>query len=127
MREINEKMICSRCGKEIKDIYTKISTGFEVVSLTEEGCSVRYSNISEPTSEILCSDCFNEYCECIDSLNKKNNGLLIVDMVEVIDDVQYGCGRPDLNVEFNHCTDCNEEPNDIKKINLAEMVEYIDE
>lgn len=121
-------MICSRCGKDIKDMYVKILTSFEVVSLTEEGCAVPYSNISEPTSETLCTECFNDYCNCLNSLNESNNGELLVDMIQVIDEVQYGSGLPDIYPQESSNKDalsvcpCESEP-----FSLAEMVELVDE
>lgn len=124
-------MICSRCGKELTDMYVRINTSFEVVKITEEGCHTPYSNLSEPTSEILCQDCFNDYCECLDSLNKMNDGVLVADMIQVIDDVQYGPGLPKVpadyfipeNCETEDCC-CNTEPTGD---NLAQMVELVDE
>lgn len=123
-------MICSRCGKELKDFYVNISTTFKVVELSEEGCSIPFSNISEPTQEYLCAECFNDYCNCIDSMNQKNNGMLVLNMVEVIDDVQYGDGIPDLNIDYHkkdesNCK-CELEHKDKTNKSLAEMVEYID-
>lgn len=124
-------MICSRCGKEITDMYVRINTSFEVIKITEEGCHTPYSNLSEPTSEILCQDCFNDYCECLDSLNKMNDGVLVADMIQVIDDVQYGPGIPRVSSDYfipesEYNEDCNcSAP--IENDNLAQMVDIIDE
>lgn len=150
-------MICSRCGRELDKMYIKITTSFEVVSITEEGCSVPYENVAEPTSEFLCLDCFNEYCDLIENLNKSNDGKLITDMVQVVDEVQYGAGVPhiqDPSLENSSCNinslgslenleergdsfSKNSEKNPCEEdctsgennipLSLAEMVKYLDE
>lgn len=150
-------MICSRCGRELDKMYIKITTSFEVVSITEEGCSVPYENVAEPTSEFLCLDCFNEYCDLIENLNKSNDGKLIADMVQVVDEVQYGSGVPRVQSTPSENFSCDissldslenleEERNTFSKnsgenqceegcvskennipLSLAEMIKYLDE
>lgn len=150
-------MICSRCGRDLDKVYIKITTSFEVVSITEEGCSVPYENISEPTSEFLCLDCFNEYCDLIERMNQSNEGKLIADMVQVVDDVQYGSGipalhnsvqKPSSNFELQRKETQSTQPSCVESkefkeacsegcscspsspegpLSLAEMVKYLDE
>lgn len=83
-------MICSRCGRKLETIAIRIEQRMDVYKITEQGVFQPTGNLSEPTNEYLCDYCFDKYAECLDSLNQDYNGKLLVDMVEVIDDIQYG-------------------------------------
>ena len=83
-------MICSRCGMPLKDIVIRIEQKLDVYKIATSGILTPLSNLSEPTSEFLCERCFEKYANCIDTLNDEYQGQFLVDMVEVIDDIQYG-------------------------------------
>lgn len=80
--------ICSRCGKPIRDITIKITSHYEILKNTEVGTVSEFNNVSEVTSEYLCGDCFDKYCECLDSLNTCPAPVELA--TEIVDDVQYG-------------------------------------
>lgn len=81
---------CSRCARTIGDALIRVENSIQVFKVSDTGVLVPYSNLSEPTSELLCPECFEKYAQCLDELNKEYNGAYIADMVEVIDDIQYG-------------------------------------
>ena len=97
---------CSRCGKELKDYIVKVTTSFEIFKVTDNGVFVPFNNVSDPTSEYLCADCFDEYSKCIDRLNHINGGLYTQDVTKIVDDIQYG---------FN---------NTCSQVNIEEDVKY---
>ena len=79
--------VCSRCGRLIPSIIIKITTHYEILKNTEQGTLSEFNNVSDATSEYLCGDCFDRYCECINSLNTIPAP---VDMAtEIVDNVQY--------------------------------------
>lgn len=85
---------CSRCGRQIEDLTIKITTHYEILKNTEEGSFSEFNNINEATSEYLCEDCFNLYCDCLNKMNE--NIITPVDIAtEIVDDVVYG----DINME----------------------------
>lgn len=100
---------CSRCGKELTDFTVKITTTFEVLKISDENIMIPFNNVSDPTSEHLCADCFDEYANVINTLNKINNGLSRVNPTEAVDLVQYGF---------------NKEGSAVSKIVVEEDVEY---
>lgn len=83
------KYHCSRCGADIDGIIVKITTSYQVYKNTSEGLKEEYNNTSEATSEMLCPECFDKYCKCLDLLNKEYEGRYLTKMVEVVDDIQY--------------------------------------
>ena len=83
-------MICSRCNKKIEDIVIRIEQKIDLYKITDQGLYSPFGNISEPTYEYLCPECFEKYVECMNQLNEDFNGKYLVDMVEIVDDVQYG-------------------------------------
>ena len=83
------KLRCSRCGEMINGVYIQIMTHYQIKELTEEGNILPYPNATEPTSEMLCPNCFNKYAEVIDSLNQEYQNIYMSNMVEVVDDIQY--------------------------------------
>lgn len=80
---------CSRCGKTIEKTVIRLENTIQVYKISETGVMVPYNNLTEPTSELLCPECFEKYCKCIDELNKEYEGMYLADMVEVVDDIQY--------------------------------------
>lgn len=85
-------MICSRCGKEIArdTLFVELSQSIKVLKITQEGEIECTSNVGDTTREFLCEDCFNAYYEKIIELEEENTQKKYVNMVEVIDDVQFG-------------------------------------
>ena len=83
-------MICSRCNKEIKDLVIDIRQKIDIYKVTKENLYSPIGNISEETHEYLCPECFDKYVQCINQLNEDFNGKYLADMVEVVDEVQYG-------------------------------------
>jgi hypothetical protein len=83
------KLVCSRCGKPLEDMYFLVKSSVSVIKITKDGRHKPVENTTQPTSETLCYDCFDRYVDCIDQLNKEYNGTYQVNMVEVIDNVQY--------------------------------------
>lgn len=80
---------CSRCGKEINNLLIRVETKFIPSKVSDTGLLEPVANLSEGTSELLCEECFNKYCDCIDSLNVELDDEYLSNMVEVIDDIQY--------------------------------------
>lgn len=83
-------MICSRCCKEIKDLVIDIKQKVDLYKITEQGLYSPIGNISEETHEYLCPECFEKYAQCMQQLNEDFEGKYLVDLVEIVDDVQYG-------------------------------------
>ena len=81
------KITCSKCGKNIESIVIKVTAHYEILKNTDAGLLSEYNNVSEATSEILCEECFDKYCDCMESLNDCCCNL---DFTEIVDDVQYG-------------------------------------
>lgn len=80
---------CSRCGQDLEDTLIKLENNITVYKISDTGVMIPYHNLEEPTSEFLCPECFEKYCDCLDELNKEYDGRYLVNLVEVIDDVQY--------------------------------------
>lgn len=85
-------MICSRCEKTFNegDLFYEIGQYITINYLTEEGVINQIQNLSEPTHEYLCEDCFNLYVEKMNELMHEYDTKRLVNLVEVIDDVQFG-------------------------------------
>lgn len=83
------KMICSRCGKKLENIAIMIKSSVVLLKITEDGRFSPVDNVSEPTCEYLCEDCFNAYADCLNTLNEAYEGKYQMNPVEVVDDVQY--------------------------------------
>lgn len=81
---------CSRCGNVIEKTVIRLENTIQVYKISETGVMVPFNNLAEPTSEILCPKCFDKYCKAIGTLNEEYNGMYLADMVEVMDDIQYG-------------------------------------
>lgn len=83
------KLRCSRCGKRLEGAFAQITTQYQFKEISEEGIILSYPNAAEPTSEMVCEECFNRYAEAIDALNQETQNIYMSNMVEVIDDIQY--------------------------------------
>ena len=83
------RMVCSRCGKKLEDIAIMIKSSITPLKIMEDGRMKPVDNISEPTCEYLCIDCFDEYANCLNTLNEAYSGKYVANMVDVVDDVQY--------------------------------------
>ena len=90
--EENLNMICSRCGKEIgkNNLFVDVAQAVALLNETDEGIIERSDNVGDTTREYLCEDCFKEYCDKINELTESSTQKRYVNMVEVIDDVQFG-------------------------------------
>lgn len=102
-------LYCSHCGKPIKDIVIRIESSVTVLKPEANGLLTPYTNFQEPTSEMLCLDCFDRYTQCINTLNEEINTSRISNMVEIIDSIQYG--------EEECCEECCEDPSDSSETN----------
>ena len=85
-----KSMRCSRCGKEIDDLVVTVKQDIQILRKTENGLFENYGTVNGSAFEYLCPDCFDKYVEHLDSLNRDYNGKYLVDMVEIVDEVQYG-------------------------------------
>jgi len=65
---------CSRCARTIGDALIRVENSTQVFKVSDTGVLVPYSNLSEPTSELLCPECFEKYAQCLDELNREYNG-----------------------------------------------------
>lgn len=85
-------MICSRCEKTFNkgDLFYEIGQYITINYLTEEGVINQIQNLSEPTHEFLCEECFNSYVDKMNELMHDYDIKKLVNLVEVIDDVQFG-------------------------------------
>ena len=85
-------MICSRCEKTFNkgEMFYEIGQYITINHITEEGVINQIQNLSEPTHEYLCEDCFNLYVEKMNELMHEYDTKKLVNLVEVIDDVQFG-------------------------------------
>lgn len=84
------KIRCSRCCKELSTIAVRLESSVVPLKIIN-GCQmVPVENTEEPTCEILCPECFSLYADCLNQLNMAYNGQYRVNMVEMVDDVQYG-------------------------------------
>lgn len=84
------KIACSRCGKLIDDVVIRVESSITVFKPEPNGMMTPFNNLKEPTSEMLCLDCFDKYTKCLDSLNQDTENSRIANMVAVIDSLQYG-------------------------------------
>lgn len=84
------KIVCSRCGKIIDDVVIRVESSIVVFKPEPNGMMTPYNNLKEPTSEMLCLDCFDKYAKCLNSLNQDLESNRIANMVEVVDSLQYG-------------------------------------
>lgn len=82
-------MNCSRCGKEITDLMVSIKQEVKILRKTKIGTFEPYGTVNGTTFEYVCPECFEKYSECLDKLNKDYNGKYLIDMIEVVDEVQY--------------------------------------
>ena len=94
MESIEEKgfiMICSRCDKKLENgtLFYEVGQTVAINRITEEGIFDKISNLSEPTHEYLCEDCFNLYVDKMNELMEETQTRKLVNMVEIIDDVQF--------------------------------------
>ena len=83
------KLVCSRCGAPLKDMFIILRSSVTLVKISSNGSFVPAENAAEPTSEHLCMSCFEKYANCLNSLNEEYEGVYAVNMVDVVDDVQY--------------------------------------
>lgn len=85
-------MNCSRCGKSFKNTNYLIALeqSIKLYQVNNNNIPIEIPNTSEPTKELLCEDCFLEYSDKIDELNTIHNRRLLLNLVETIDEVQYG-------------------------------------
>lgn len=81
---------CSRCGKTIKDMFVRIESSITVSTVTPDGRIENCNNMKDSTAELLCEDCFNKYCDCLNQLNNSYDNSALNTIVEVVDDIQYG-------------------------------------
>ena len=92
------KIRCSRCGKVIEDnVVIRLESSVTICELTQSGLNTPYTNFQDPTSEMICKECFNEYCACLNQLNENVQAKNLANMVEVIDDIQYEDDFEDLD------------------------------
>lgn len=84
-------MICSRCEKELEkdSLFYDICQTVSINKVTDEGLFSKIQNISEPTHEYLCEDCFNLYVEKMNELMRETEMKRLSNMVEIIDDIQF--------------------------------------
>lgn len=84
-------MICSRCDKKLENgtLFYDISQSISINGISEEGIFDRISNLSDPTHEYLCEDCFNLYVNKMNELMEETQTRKLVNMVEIIDDIQF--------------------------------------
>lgn len=60
---------CTRCGKNIEDIEVTIRLGISALRKKENGIWENIANLDQESLEILCPDCFNLFCDSLNSLN----------------------------------------------------------
>lgn len=80
---------CSRCGKVIKDTFIRLESSIIINRITSNGLIEPCNNMKDSTAELLCGDCFNDYCDCLNSLNSKYGESALNTVVEIVDDIQY--------------------------------------
>lgn len=80
---------CSRCNSKITDLVFRVDLKIIPSQITKEGLLRPFPNTGEGTSEMLCKECFEKYCDCLDALNKTYEEDYLANMVEIIDDIQY--------------------------------------
>lgn len=84
------KLRCSRCGKDLQDIAIELKSSATIWKVSENGILKPIENTSDETREYLCLDCFDKYAELLDQLNEFDNKKYPFNLVEVVDDVQFG-------------------------------------
>lgn len=60
---------CTRCGREISDIEVTITLGISAQRKKDSGIWENIANLDQTSTEILCPDCFNIFCEAMNTLN----------------------------------------------------------
>lgn len=63
---------CTRCKKDIEDIEVTIKLGISARRKKENGIWENIANLDQESLEILCPDCFNLFCDSLNSLNYEN-------------------------------------------------------
>ena len=61
--------ICTRCRREISDIEVTIALGISAQRKKDSGIWENIANLDQTSTEILCPDCFNIFCEAMNTLN----------------------------------------------------------
>lgn len=82
---------CTRCGKVLDEFMIDIKSDISIYKKTSMGNFENYGSKLNPTHEYVCPECFDKYVDCLKQLNEEYNGKYLIDMVEVIDEVQYDC------------------------------------
>lgn len=90
-------MICSRCGRTLKEYFVTIRQELKLYRFKEDGLVTQVPNTGEPTSEILCEECYVEYADKINELNREFQQKSLINMVEVVDEIQYD--TPEISYE----------------------------
>nr|DAL61132.1 MAG TPA_asm: zinc-ribbon domain protein [Caudoviricetes sp.] len=99
---------CSRCGKIIENTFVRLESSIIVSNITPDGLIENCNNMKESTAELLCGNCFNDYCDCLNQLNEKYDKEALNVVVDIVDDIQYSPSTWDTE-------------------DLAKMVEVVDD
>lgn len=99
---------CSRCGKIIENTFVRLESSIIVSNITPDGLIENCNNMKESTAELLCENCFNDYCDCLNQLNEKYDKEALNVVVDIVDDIQYSPSTWDTE-------------------DLAKMVEVVDD
>lgn len=92
------KVKCSRCNRPIDGFVVRLESSITVFKLEPSGILTPYTNFEEPTSEMLCPSCFEEYSKCLNQLNENAQELSLDEITQIIDDIQFSDSFEDLGV-----------------------------
>lgn len=59
-------MKCTFCGKELNDIWVKTTLSSYVERVREDNAIELVENSKITTTETLCTDCFEKFCDVIE-------------------------------------------------------------
>lgn len=81
-------LYCSRCLKPIHGMVYNVQSKITLFKYVNDSFLEPYENMSEPTNEFLCENCFNDYADCLNQLNdvcRQNS----VSSTEILDGIQF--------------------------------------
>jgi DNA-directed RNA polymerase subunit RPC12/RpoP len=64
---------CTRCGRPFKDFRIYITLSTRVERITELSTWEEIQNLSNDVSEVLCSECFDQFAEIQNQMNIPHN------------------------------------------------------
>lgn len=69
---MDHNSVCSRCGKTLTKFRITTILHMETQRIKENGVWENIPNLGNTSKEILCEECFEEFAEILEGMNKKH-------------------------------------------------------